>query len=214
MLTIPSSRSFFSRVYVCIHTRYFLHTWYTTQTGINARVVANIDMCNGRARTQCWPIVSSRGVRVSVYMRSAREYVRIEHVYTHFSLSLNLSQSLSLSLSLSLSHGHTICRFLRVTHTRAHTLSSLSFPLSFFLTARLSHSFPRTVALVTYLCRVYTRVSLARAYYLSDASLALEADRRPKATTLSCGRTLIVEREVKCGAPLPGVLVVGAKPTV
>ena len=131
MLTIPSSRSFFSRVYVCIHTRYFLHTWYTTQTGINARVVANIDMCNGRARTQCWPIVSSRGVRVSVYMRSAREYVRIEHVYTHFSLSLNLSQSLSLSLSLT----DTRSVVSSVSRTHAHTPSrpSLSHSPSFSL---------------------------------------------------------------------------------
>ena len=159
MLTIPSSRSFFSRVYVCIHTRYFLHTWYTTQTGINARVVANIDMCNGRARTQCWPIVSSRGVRVSVYMRSAREYVRIEHVYTHFSLSLSISLNLSLSLSLSLSRTHDLSFPPCHAHTRTHPLVPL------FPTLLLSHC-PSLALFPPYsrarnvsLSRVYTRFS-------------------------------------------------------
>lgn len=98
------------------------------------------------------------------------------------------------SIHFSRSHGHTICRFLCATRIHA-------FSLVLSLTQPVGLSLSRTR-------------SLARTYYLSDASLALEADRRPKATTLSCGRTLIVEREVKCGAPLPGVLVVDAKPTV
>lgn len=108
------------------------------------------------------------------------------------------------SFHFSRSYGHAICRFLSVTHT--HVPIYLS-PFAYVcLTTSLFLAFS--------IRSFFLGLKRARSRTLYRSSLALETDRRPKATILSCGRTLIVECEVKCGAPLPGVLVVGAKPTV